>query len=30
VHGLTVTDGAIYTPTEVVPKRPATVFFTNH
>ena len=31
VHGLTVTpDGAVYAPTEVVPKRPPAVFFTNH
>jgi len=31
VRGLTVApDGGIFGPTEVVPRQPATVFFTNH
>jgi hypothetical protein len=30
VRGLTVTADGVFAPTEVVPKRPATVFFTNH
>lgn len=30
LHGLTVTADGVFAPTEVVPKRPATVFFTNH
>ena len=30
VHGLTVTPDGVFGPTEVVPKRPPAVFFTNH